>query len=120
MPLNENSTIPGLKQIYHKESFFSSHGVIVMTTEIMPLSRSYIQVVIAFVSANNICFSYINWLNIAVDHIRNKMLHILNRYEIRPNKLTKYPQTRLLRNLGFCYAWQITRRRLQNLWKHKP
>ena len=22
MPLNENNTIPGLKQIYHKESFF--------------------------------------------------------------------------------------------------
>ena len=49
----------------------------------------------------------------------NKMLQILNRYEIRPNKLTKYPQTGLLRNLSFCYTWQITHRDLQKLWKHK-
>ena len=30
MPLNENNTIPGLKQIYHKESFF-----------LQPLSHCY-------------------------------------------------------------------------------
>ena len=52
--------------------------------------------------------------------MRNKMLHVLNRYEIRPNKSTKYPQTGLLRNLGFCYTWKITHGNLQKLWKHKP
>ena len=52
--------------------------------------------------------------------MRNKMLHIRNRREIRPNRLTKYPQTGLLRNLGFCYTWQITHGNLQKLWKHKP
>ena len=48
MPLIENNIIPGLKQIHHKEAFFSSHRVIAMTTEIS-LNCSYVQVFIAFV-----------------------------------------------------------------------
>ena len=54
MALNENNTIPGLKQIYHKESFFLQP----LTTEIF-LNCSYVQVFIAFVSTNNLCRSYI-------------------------------------------------------------
>ena len=52
--------------------------------------------------------------------MRNKMLQILNRYEIRPNELTKYPQTGLFKNMSFCYTCQITHRNLQRRWNHKP
>ena len=72
MPLNENNITPDLKQIYEKKAFFSSHRVIVMTTEIS-LNCSYVQVFIAFVSMNNPCCSHIKkqkfLLNIEVNHM---------------------------------------------------
>ena len=68
MPLNKKNTIPGLKQIYHKES----RRVIAMTMEVS-LNYSYVQDLIAFVSTNNLCCSYIKkqkfLLDIVVHHM---------------------------------------------------
>ena len=89
-----------------------------MTIEIS-LDCSYIQASIAFVSANNLCYSYINKTKILIKYHsashaqQNAILHIIIRYEVRPNKLTKHPQTGLVGSLGFCHTWQIMYRNLQ-------
>ena len=58
-------------------------------------------------------------LDIAVHHMHHKLLRILDRQEIRRNKLIKYPQIGLLRNLTFRYTFEITQRNLEKLWEHK-